>query len=673
MFLTLAAFTFAIQVHVPGIKFRSVAGCGRFKGNPLTEQNTLVSYIACVAAKMSKGVEPWNVLKMSVQMISKKIQFYLDKFPAITQNDIKNMIDERRSKKEQEHYVDDVPVLYKKWAHFLPAIVPIHIPTVLPMEQMDISGYIKKGDKRQFGFLLAIKSKIIFYSYMFQKRIQEVVQEVISTQHLLFYNKFNIPFLDNACCNETNGKSTLAYFIDLKPEIAFINEQVKRMHFDLKYTFRLSKSTLFSDINTKNIILMSSNKYNEYTIIRYLMIINKFANINDDETDYKEKMNKALAEGVSFTEKNFLGAIQENVIIDIPVFDDPPLSMQKILEQYGPKTITSILDETTKLNNILALMNKSKIEKINAFLFPYKPSKETLKTLNNLTEWNGPYVNHNTFIQKYVYLFSRVFPNIIINGVVQDGLIHTYWNLSKTHKDKIATFCVKYYEPLEKFRKKINPLLENVMDETKGIYEMSINTPYMEEYTTLLLNINYLLDVLTSYVTLAEKGVVDEDNFLGIGEKQTIKKTTASLISEYMNYIKKSGEILNTNYQDITKHGFAFKQSEKQEFRKRLEILTVEERNVDSELRKAGLGKWNKGLKSSVYRYEKDDSDNEENLVDEGDSDNEENPVDEGEELENFEDEDNTVIQHNVQGEADVEEAEEVFEEDYDAELAFLA
>ena len=129
-----------------------------------------------------------------------------------------------------------------------------------------------------------------------------------------------------------------------------------------------------------------------------------------------------------------------------------------------------------------------------------------------------------------------------------------------------------------------------------------------------------------------------------------------------MKYIQNS-EVLNTTYQDITNHGFAFKQSEKQEFRKRLEILTVEERNVDSELRKAGLGKWNKGLKSSVYRYEKDDSDNE----------NPDEPEEgEGEELENFEDEDNTVIQRNVQHDDEVEEAEEELDEDYDRELAFL-
>ena len=655
MHLTLAAFVFAIQVHIPGIKFRSVANCGRFKGNPLTEVNKLIEYVACVAAKMAKGVEPWNVLA-TYQVISKKIKLYFEQFSLILQNDIKVMMQERMRKKEDDQEVIEIePVFNTKWVHFLPAIVPIDIPTILPMEKMDLSNYIKKGDKRQFEIIMAMKSKIIFYSYMFQQKIQTTVQEIISNQKLLFYNRHNIPFLDNACCNDATGQSTLTYFTDINPEFAFINEQVKRMHFDLKYIYRLIKSTLFSDINTKNIIHLSNNKYNEYTIIRYLMIINKFANINDDENDYKEKMNKAVAGGFSFTEKEFLGAIQENVITNIPVFDDSPPSMQNFLEQHGPQQITSQLQNSTNLNNILALMKDSKINNIKKFLKSTKTLKD-IKILDNLMEWTGPYVNYITFIQKYVYLFSRVFPNIIINGVVQNGLIHTYWDLSKTHSDKISAFCVKYYEPLEKFRKKINPLLENVMIETKGIYEMSINTPFMEEYTTVLLNVNYLIDVLNTYVMLADSER-DEDDYMGIEETQTIKKTTASLIVEYLNYIKTSNTILNANYEDITNHGFAFKQSEKQEFRKRLEFLTIEERKVDGELRKAGLGKWNKGLKSSVYRYEKDDSDNEEN------------PIDEGEELENFEDEDNIVIQ--LQKDAN-ELMDEVVEENYDIEMDFF-
>ena len=62
-------------------------------------------------------------------------------------------------------------------------------------------------------------------------------------------------------------------------------------------------------------------------------------------------------------------------------------------------------------------------------------------------------------------------------------------------------------------------------------------------------------------------------------------------------------------------------------------------------------------MKSSVYRYEKDDSDNEEN------------PIDEGEELENFEDEDNIVIQ--LQKDAN-ELMDEVVEENYDIEMDFF-
>ena len=228
------------------------------------------------------------------------------------------------------------------------------------------------------------------------------------------------------------------------------------------------------------------------------MIINKFANVKDDEYEYKEKLK--MNQGFHFTEKDFLGTLKENIFLDVPIFHDPPLSMINMLIQFGPTTITRNLEDVTKVNNILGLMKDDKMGKLKKFLKNNRSSKESIKILDNIMNWNGTFVNHITFIKKCVYLFSRVFPNIIINGVVQNNLIHTYWDLSKTHSEKISTFCVKYYEPFEKFRMKINPLLEKVIDETKDIYELSINAPFMEEYTTLLLNINYLLDVLNVYI-----------------------------------------------------------------------------------------------------------------------------------------------------------------------------
>jgi hypothetical protein len=631
LYIILAAFVIALQVHIPGVKFRSVANCGKFTGNPIKEEEKLVQYVACVASKMSKAGEPWNSLKKKVE--AKKIKSFIVLIKSL--NSVKNMIQERIDEViAQGETEESQPEFYAKWKHFLPAIVPLRIATVLPMEKTNISQYIKNGNKRQLDILSAMKSKIIFYSYMFQQKMQELVKNIVDKEDLIFFNRENTPFLDNACCNETTEKSTLIYFMKLDPDIGFINNQVKHLHHELNFTYRLSKSTIFSDINTKNIIVQSNNyKYSEYTIIRYLMIMNKFANITDEENEYNEK----LKMHPGFTETEFRGAMRENVIEYMPILDKAPPSM---IDLFG-----ETIEDSRAMNNRFGTMKETKMNEIKKFM-----GRTDISILEKLMEFEN--INNISFVKNCVYLFSRVFPNIIINGVVQNNLIHGYWNLSRSHETKITDFCEKYYEPLEKFRKSLDPLLEEVMKKTRDIYEMSRFVPFVEDHTTLLINVYYLVDVLHVYVKTAQG--TETDDFRAKGENEKMKKLTISLIKEYLNYIKNSMVKTHTGYQDIMKHSFAFKQSEKQIFRERLEILSADQRKVDNEMRKCGLGAWAKGLKKSVFQYDKDDNEMDQEPNDEAieepiedliDEDNEDDGV-EGDDVEDnvdgsFSDEDN--------------------------------
>lgn len=606
---TLSAFIFALQVHNPTVKFRSVPGCGKGK---ISDEDKLIEYIVCIAKKMSVMVEPWNTLvKTTPEILAKRIKFTISQFSNLSPQ-VKIMMLERDGLKETIEDDDEIHH-FTRWEHFLPAIVPFKLNTLSPITDIrvsQLSSDIKRGNIRQNETILSIKSKIIFYSYLFQQKIQEV----ISGQTLLFYTKKNVPFLDNACCSSENTESTLMYFMNdpkVGAEIKFLNEQVKELKNILNYNFTLSKSSIFcSDIDTKNARLLTNpTKYSEKIITRYLMLVNKFANMADSDEVYKHKVGQ-MSE-FQFSEENFLGSIFQTESINTIMYD-PPLSMETQLKDLLPpnmKAIKENMHNERDLNNSVFTANKKYIDDIVDFINESKLPKAAKKNVSILKElmaedWEGFFVNRITLLKNYVYLFSRVFPNIIINGVEQNNLIHDYWNLSLPHSTKISEFCVNYYQPLQKFESKINDLLKIVMDETADIYEISMKTPYIEQYSTLLMNVNYLLAVLHKYISI-EIDVETED--IQVINDHNPKEVVASLIIEYLIYIKKSKELQNKSYQSILDNNLLLKQTEKQAFRKRLEVMTIEKRNLDSELRKAGLGEWSKGTSKSVYKYVADD------------------------------------------------------------------
>jgi hypothetical protein len=376
-------------VRIPSVKFQPVPGCS-FKGNM---EEDLIDYIACIAKKMSTMVEPWNVLaKTPKEKIIEGIKFNMSQF-SILPLQIKNIMKERIENKKE---VGEVIIEIKpsnKWEHFLPAIVPFKINTLSPISNVRItqlSADMKNGNIRQNDTILAIKSKIIFYAYMFQQKIQEIV----SNQKLLFYTKGHIPFIDNACCDSEHTESTLMYFINIDSEIGneikFLNNQTKELNNILNHTFNLLKTTFCSDINTKNPTVLTNNiKFSEACIIRYLMLANKFANITDSDEEYKAKLDKKLGEMFQFSEEIFLGTMQSSMIQD----EAPPSMAQEFDDVVRDiRIIKDNLSNSRNLNNNIFLENKKYITEITSFINESKLSKSSKKNLSILTDlledWN---------------------------------------------------------------------------------------------------------------------------------------------------------------------------------------------------------------------------------------------------------------------------------------------
>jgi hypothetical protein len=658
LFLTLGVFFIAIQTSIPEIKFKySFPGCRKsFSGYPLTKDDeTGLEYIACVASKIKSSIEPWNVLKgkknvADIDKIKKELKKMIDT-NLIEELGVKDRI-LLRIRDKDTHILDmgleieDDEHSVSKWIHFLPAIIPFKIKEITPISESfksNLYKMFKSGLRKQSDSIEAIESKIIFYAYYFQT----IIQKIVSQKALLMVNSQDQPYMDNDCCNEKDGSQTvLQYFEKENSSIATINDFIQNLTFILHDITKLTKSqTLFSNINTKNIIRFQVTKtYNKEVIIRALMIINKHVTFieSQNETLYKQKVDEQLENGNSFSSEEFTNdlkriGLEQRVFYRKKIPTSPLVDFQEVAKDTP---LEEIIDkETENINNFLSTKLEEYNKEICAFIsenhqFKKEKGREMreIKEILNLGNWkkietpDGFYKNTN-YLKNLVYLFSRVFPWIIINKTKHNISIPYYWGLSKTDDLKIKACIKKYYSELETFFSDLNSFntcLNITVGNLSKFYDLSnITCGHIKEnglfgeYTTLLLQKYYLLTIFHEYIVSANDykspEVLDDElgnELLLSGKSKTLKKQISGLLYIFIQYMKSSKTTQNIQYEEIMERVFLLKEKEKETFTERLERKDEYEREVDNVMKQFGLGDWNKGNKKSLFQYSKDGEDN---------------------------------------------------------------
>jgi hypothetical protein len=218
----------SIQTAVPPFKPRKTfPGCVRsFTGYPLNggqEDLSAVDYIACVIYNSKINVEPWDSLKNVSQLeIKKRLQRVIGKY-VIVHPAILELYDQKRNY-ELLHPDETIPVEHsiQRWTRFLPPVVDYSVVGSLRNVGNDFKREfieaIRKGHHSQREMLYVVNSKILLYSC----GIVEAINAVVKKKDLLMKTASgNIPFLENACCNEKEMKqnSALGYFAKEDPII----------------------------------------------------------------------------------------------------------------------------------------------------------------------------------------------------------------------------------------------------------------------------------------------------------------------------------------------------------------------------------------------------------------------------------------------------------------------
>jgi hypothetical protein len=271
----------AIQTAMPTFfTKKTYPGCVRsFDGYPFTgvENTRGIQYMACILEKSRASIEPWDSLKsMKQDVLAKRIKDTIENFvfkhPKVDEAYVlkRQYLEQNPDIEiEKEHAVE-------KWRTFMPPLVNIQIAkSIMGVGEgfyEELIAEIKEGKRQQNKKEMVLKSKIIHFT----AAIIEAIQAIVHNKELFLKTSGNVPFLQNACCNEKD-KSIIPiyYFIEEDDKIKSYIKYAAKCR-DMSYKIRiLSKAPLFSyetpfrqTRSIANIGIMEENLYD--TIIHYL-------------------------------------------------------------------------------------------------------------------------------------------------------------------------------------------------------------------------------------------------------------------------------------------------------------------------------------------------------------------------------------------------------------------
>jgi hypothetical protein len=225
----------SIQTAIPSFTVnKTFPGCIKsITGYPLTgiEDISGIKYIACVLHKTKSSVKPWNSLqKLNVEKITMRLKEIIENYIMK-----KTEFEELYTKKHQYLILNPNKVIPKehnitKWHHFMPPVVSYSIiKSLRPIAgdfKNELLETIKKGSLSQNNMISLLNSRISFFGY----GLIELINNIVKTQNLLMQTSSEVPFLENACCNDKPDLiKPLMYFNEKDANIKVLIKKVRNM------------------------------------------------------------------------------------------------------------------------------------------------------------------------------------------------------------------------------------------------------------------------------------------------------------------------------------------------------------------------------------------------------------------------------------------------------------
>jgi hypothetical protein len=218
--LTACVLLVRIQTAVPSFTTtKTFPGCIRsFSGYPLQggiEDLTAILYMSCVIEKTKSSISPWDAIKrLKAPELAKRIRVILDSY-VLKRSDINELYVQKReyillhpdTVSIEEHSIE-------KWKHFMPPVVDFSVESGLLSLgtdfNKDLLDMMRKGHRNQHKQYAILKSRAAHYGFA----MIESVHRVVKAKDVLFKTSAQLPFMENACCNEgVNTYNPVVYFM----------------------------------------------------------------------------------------------------------------------------------------------------------------------------------------------------------------------------------------------------------------------------------------------------------------------------------------------------------------------------------------------------------------------------------------------------------------------------
>ena len=516
-----------VQTAIPSFTVnKTFPNCVRsFSGYPMTgmEDITGIQYIACVMIKMKSSITPWDSLVgMKQDKFSNRIKDILDKF-IMTNLEIQELY---LLKKE---YISKNPELIppdehkiEKWVHCLPPLIKTKIISKLKNISSDFKNdlieRIKKGDTKQNLSINVLKTKAIENGY----GLIEIINNIVKDKDTLLKTSTGLPFLENACCNESMTLiNPLLYFSNEDENIKVLLQRSKKIKNILSDLNKLSTPKFFNF--TENTFLkypllgsdyLEENIYHAFIHycnidknlpipLRLKTICSEFPDGYDSNMRMEEKIEFLKRNGKRFTisqlhqlmtiihndniitkykAQSFSNVDALKDLIDTfeinnsPLFEDNLRNYLKlVLEKYEPKKMHEVASpELENLTNYLFNVNNNLYKQIMEFFDKnanQMNNREFDKIGNFLLfihkwEFENQVDVHNIgkYLQNATSNICKFYPTLLSNNADFYKYICKHWNFSENHNNDIYSFVEKYAKAIEKFKgdKVITQLLQHM-------------------------------------------------------------------------------------------------------------------------------------------------------------------------------------------------------------------
>jgi hypothetical protein len=289
IFYSMALIIVVIQTSIPQIKSKiTFPNCVKsFGGYPLMDETDLsfIVYMTCITQKIKSDYAPWNSVKKINQDKMRDTLFNLIKTKIVNQPQIQTRYDKKREydalREQRKSSLSSTSSARMKInvasLHFRPLLVDPSVfitSTPMPVTKTycdDLKRNLKNGSNLQTEKILVLQSKVIHFSLIVQKLIQEVVSSQTKDRSKLLSKNY----IQNACCNDGDRKgnmNTLDYMVSHVPNIKNYCDMVDCTSAILDDIYSLGEaSTMMDPRDTRNNIPELPTNFDESTIYNAFM------------------------------------------------------------------------------------------------------------------------------------------------------------------------------------------------------------------------------------------------------------------------------------------------------------------------------------------------------------------------------------------------------------------